>query len=387
MKKVLLFTLIFAVGFLSVACRQDTEEGIRVGLIVSSAGANDNGYNEFAIQGLNQAKADFDIDIQVVTTAEDVPGSLEILAEEGYDLIFSLEYNFAALIEDDGSGRSIAEKFPDTMFVIFNDFANTDGDGNKIHDNVIEVLFNVNEASFLAGALAVLVNEAHEVLFTDAKYDFSPLEEDLGRAVGFVGGSQSPGIQVFSWGFYQGVNHIAAELDVQYRFYETYAAGFGASAANATTINNYFDNGANVIFAAAGGVATNLRNAAVSKGKLAVDVDADQDAAAPGHVLTSVLKNTNVPVYTIIEEFINGTLEGGKDLSYDLTSEGTGITELVVIAEHIADTPEAAEEWANILLKISELYDAIVAGTIDVIDAQYGEVLDYETLTHLTKAN
>lgn len=385
MKKVLLVLFVFGFGLFLWGCADESETEIRVALIVSSAGANDNGYNEFAIEGLNQAGTDFGIQTHVVTTPEDVPGSLEILAEEGYDLIFSLEYNFHALIVDDGSGTSLAEKYPDTMFVIFNAFANTDGDG-KIHDNVIEVLFNVNEASFLAGALSVLVNESHDILFTDEAYAFTPLDEG-GRAVGFVGGSQSAGIRVFSYGYYQGVNHIAAELDVAYEYYETYASGFGASAANAITINSYYDGGANVVYAAAGGVATNLRTSAITKGKLAIDVDANQDAAAPGHILTSVLKNTNVPVYTIIESFINGTLEGGVDISYDLTSEGTGITDLSVIEGFIDDAAAAQTRWAEIKARIDDLNDEIVAGTIVVVNTQYGDDLDFDTLTHLTPAN
>lgn len=386
MKKGLVLILVVLLAFSIAGCKPEAKTGeIKVALIVSSAGANDNGYNQFAIAGLDKAKADFDVTTHVVTTAEDVPGSLELLAEEGYDLIFSLEYNFHALIVDDGSGKSIAEKFPDTTFVIFNAFANTDETGNKIHQNVIEVLFNVNESSFLAGALSVLVNEANDVLFTDSAYQFTPTSAD--RAVGFVGGSQSPGIQVFSFGYVQGVNHVAKELGVTYRLYETYSTGFGASAANYNIIKSYYDNGANVIFAAAGGVSTNLKNAAVSTGKLAIDVDADQDASQPGSVLTSVLKNTNVSVYDIIEQYVDNTIKAGEHVFYDLNSGATGITELTVIEEHISDSAEAQAKWAEIKAKIADLHTKVANGTIKVVDAQAGEVLDYSTLTNVLKAN
>ncbi|MBI9010070.1 MAG: BMP family ABC transporter substrate-binding protein [Tenericutes bacterium] len=387
MKKfiVTLFVLMLSVSLF--ACNDaNNNDDIKVGLIVSAAGANDNGYNQFAIDGLNLAATDFGVQTHVVNTADDVPGSLETLAEDGYDLIFTLEYNFGALITDDGSGQSIAEKYPDTTFVTFNAFANTDEAGAKIHDNVVEVLFNVNEGSFLAGALAALVIENNEVLFDAADYSFTALD-DGGRAVGFLGGVQSDGITVFGYGFAQGVEYIASDLDVDYMLYETYAAGFGASQDNYNLIDSYFDNGVNVVFAAAGGVATNMRNAASDNGKLAIDVDANQDAQVPGSVLTSVLKNTNVSVYDLVEKFINEEAIGGQEFFYDLNSGATGITDLATIEGYIQDTTAATTKWQEIKDQIATIKAAISDGTIDVIDAQAGEVLDYGTLEHVTKAN
>jgi basic membrane protein A and related proteins len=385
MKKLMLVVLSVFTLFLLVGCTTNNAADVKVGLIVSAAGANDNGYNQFAIAGLNAAKEEFGIETQVVNTADDVPGSLETLAEEGFNLIFTLEYNFSALITDDGSGQSIAEKYPDTTFVVFNARANTDTAGAKIHNNVVEVLFNVNEGSFLAGALAVLVNENHEVLFTDPDYNFTPTTTK--RAVGFVGGTQSDGISVFGFGFAQGVNYIADELDVEYDLYETYSAGFGASTENYNMINSYYTAGVNFVFAAAGGVSTNMKNAAAANGKLAIDVDANQDASVPGSVLTSVLKNTNVAVYDIIEQYLDETLTGGTLKFYNLQSGATGITDLATIATFISTEAAAQTKWNEIKAKIELLKTAISNGTIDVIDAQAGEVLDYATLTNVTKAN
>jgi len=387
MKKVLLLLLALFVGFSAVGCQDAEDEDItKVGLIVSAAGANDNGYNEFAIDGLENAETDFEIDTHVVTTADDVPGSLETLASDGYDLIFSLEYNFNALITDDGSGQSIAEQYPDTIFVIFNAFANTDPDtGDKIHDNVIEVLFNVNEASFLAGALSVMVNENNDVLFTDEDYSFTPTSES--RAVGFVGGTQSDGILVFSYGYAEGVNYVASDLGVTYDYYDTYSAGFGATPANYNTIDSFYDAGANVVFAAAGGVSTNMKNAAKDNGKLAIDVDANQDASVPGAVLTSVLKNTNVAVYDLVQKYVNDTIEGGVELFYDLDSGATGITDLSVIEGYIADTTAAQDAWQTIKDDIETIRGLISDGTIDVTDAQSGESIDIDSLSNVDKAN
>ena len=387
MKKFLLAFFAIVATLTLFACGSTTteQEVVKVGLIVSAAGANDNGYNQFAIEGLNKAAQDFNIQTQVVDTSDDVPGSLETLAEDGFDLVFSLEYNFGALITDDGTGQSLAEKYPDTTFVVFNAFANTNESGEKIHDNVAEVLFNVNESSFLAGALSVLVNENNELLFDSEDYSFTPTSE--ARAVGFVGGTQSNGITVFGYGFAEGVNHVAAELGVTYDFYETYAAGFGASQENYNTINSYYQSGVNVVFTAAGGVSTNMKNAAADNGKLAIDVDANQDASVPGSVLTSVLKNTNIAVYDLVNQYLNGTSIGGHEFFYDLNSGATGITDLATIEEYISESQAAQDKWQDIKDEIAQLVTDISNGTIEVTDAQAGDTLDVDSLSNVDKAN
>lgn len=382
MKRIAIVLFLLVIPFFMSACTDDSE-GMKVGLIVSAAGANDNGYNEYAIDGLNAAEEEFDITTQVVTSAEDVPGSLATLADEGFDLIFSLEYNFTALISDDGSGQSIAEQYPDTTFVIFNALANTDEQGNKIHDNVVEVLFNVNQGSFLAGALAVLVNEDNDILFTDDAYEFT--DPETYRGVAFVGGTQSSGISVFGWGFGQGVDYMAGEMSVTYNLFENYSAGFGATPEIQTTIDTYYETGVNVVFAAAGGVSTSMKNSANNHGKLAIDVDANQDASVPGSVLTSVLKDTSVTVLDLVGKYVDDELTDST-YSYGLTNEGfEAITDLSVIEGYIDDGATAQAKWTEIKGIIDDLVDDIIDGTIVVVDAQHGDT--EPTYTHVTKAN
>ena len=62
-----------------------------------------------------------------------------------------------------------------------NDNPNQDEDGNPIHDNVISVLFDVHQASFVAGALTTLVNENAETLFGTDGYNFTPADNGADR--------------------------------------------------------------------------------------------------------------------------------------------------------------------------------------------------------------
>ena len=377
-------SVLLSVGL--AACRDGskTKNNLGIALITSAAGANDNGYNESAIAGLEKVKKDMGIAYKVVE-ATDIPGSLEQLAATGYKLIFSLEYNFDALINGVGGNKPIAEKYPDTTFVVFNDNPNVNANGSVKHQNVISVLFDVHEASFLAGALTTLVNENASTLFSAADYSFTT--GDKGRKVGFLGGTKSNGITVFSYGFAEGINYEAKKLDVKYTYYSDYNAGFTDSAAGATKANTYYSDGANVIFTVAGAVGDGVDAKAKEVKKLSIEVDANKDANQPGHILTSVLKNTEVPVFKISELFKNNTMDKvrGKVLSYDLASKATGITDLSVIEGKIQSGGRA--KWDEIKAELKDISKKISGGEIKVTDAQAGETFDKTKLTNLNMPN
>jgi basic membrane protein A len=375
---------VVAVILLGAVSAYAAPKGPGIALITSAAGPNDKGYNESAIIGLQKIKEQYGINYNVVES-QDIPGSLALLAEAGYELIFSLEYNFDALIDGVGGRKPIAEQFPNTTFVIFNDNPNLNPDGTVKHQNVISVLFDVHEASFLAGALSVLVSENATELFGSENYAFTPGDE--GRKIGFIGGTKSNGITVFSYGFAEGINYVAEKLGVNYTYYSDYNAGFTDSAAGATKANTFYSAGANVVFSVAGSVGDGVTAKAREVKKLAIEVDANKDANHPGYILTSVLKNTEVPVFSISEHYINGTLRElwGKELSYDLASKATGITDLSVIESFIL--PAGQAKWAEIKSELDVIAEKIASGEIRVTNAQAGEPFDKTALKHLAMPN
>lgn len=360
------------------------EDDLGIALITSAAGPNDNGYNASAIRGLEKVKEDFGIKYRVVEST-DVPGSLEELAKAGYKLIFSLEYNFDALIDGVGGGQAIAEKYPDTTFVVFNDNPNVNEDGSVKHENVISVLFDVHEASYLAGALSVLVNENYSELFDSADYNFTPGDE--GRKLGFFGGTKSNGITVFGYGYAEGANYMANKLGVNYEYLSDYNVGFTDSAAGATKANTFYSDGANIIFSVAGSVGDGVTSKAKEVKKLAIEVDANKDENQPGYVLTSVLKNTEVPVYDIAEHYKNGTMNDvkGKALSYNLESKATGITDLSIIESRVVESGKT--KWDEIKTELEDISNKIASGEIKVTNAQAGEPFDKSSLTNVIMPN
>ncbi len=347
----------------------------KIAIVCDAAGQNDNGYNQAAVNGAKQAAQKYGIEYKVVEPTNGVPAALEALADDGYNVIFSLEYDFDALIKGVGGSKPLAEQYPDTTFVVFNDNPNVKEDGSVKYKNVISVLFDVHEGSFLAGALSVLVNENAKVLFGTDGYKFKDPDQG-GRVLGFIGGTNSNGITVFSYGYVAGVNYMAKELDVKYDYYAKYDAGFTDSALGSTVAGTYYDKGANIVYGVAGGVGEGITSKAKEVGRLAIQVDANKDAEQPGYVLTSVLKNTDVPVMTICDALMNGKLAGMNNLqSYSLASGATGISDLAEISKHIAKTPEAQAKWKEVMTKLNEIKGKI-GSDIKVVNAQAGEKFD-----------
>ena len=358
------------------------QSDVRVALICSAAGQNDNGYNQSAVEGVKKAADEFGIEYKVVEPTTGVPQALESLADDGYNIIFNLEYDFEALIQGTGGAQPIAEMYPDTTFVCVNDNPNQDENGNVIHENVISVLFDVQQASFVAGALTTLVNENTETLFGTDEYNFTSAE-DGGRSVGFIGGTNSNGITVFSYGYIEGVNYEAEKLGVDYDYYAKYDAGFADSATGSTVAGTYYNQGANIVFAVAGSVGDGVASKAKEEGKLAIQVDANKDDQQPGYILTSVIKNTEVPVYDIVKEAVNGKLDDMEAAqTYSLASGATSITDLTEISKHVQESGK--DKWEEIKAEIKEVEDKIADGTIVVTDAQSGEEFDASKCPNVT---
>jgi len=374
-----------------VACggkEQDESTGkeaandVKIAVICDSAGQNDNGYNQSAVEGAKKAAEEFGIEYKIVEPTTGVPQALESLADDGYNIIFNLEYDFEALVSGTGGSQPIAEMYPDVTFICFNDNPNQDDAGNVIHDNVISVLFDVHEASYIAGALSVLVNENAETLFGSETYRFTPADQG-GRSIGFIGGTNSNGITVFSNGYIQGINRIAEELDINYDFYAKYDAGFADSATGSTVAGTYYNQGANVVFSVAGSVGDGVAAKAKEAGKLAIQVDANKDGQQPGYILTSVIKNTEVPVYEITKAAVAGNISEMERLqSYSLASGATSITDLAEISKCIQQS--GMGKWDEIKSQIADLVSQIEDGTIQVTNAQEGEELDQATCPNVT---
>lgn len=383
----LLLALVMVIGL--VACggsESDKPEAgkadaVKIAIVCDASGQNDNGYNQSAVEGAKECAETLGVEYKVVEPTESIGNTLAILAEDGYNLIFSMEYDFDALVNGEAGADPIAAQYPDTTFVVFNATPNVDENGNTIHKNVISVLYNVNESSFLAGALSVLVNENADVLL-GSNYKMTSTEE--ARALGFIGATDSEGITVFGIGYVEGAQYVAKELGVTYDFYSKYDAGFADTAGGSTVAGTYYSNGANVVYCVAGAVGDGVASKAKEVQKLAIHVDANKDAQQPGYIMTSVIKNTKVVVKTLTQALIDGTLGDQENIQiYDLASGATSITDLATFSAALETSAEAQAKWEEIKAYIADLDAKISDGTIVVTNMQNGDTFDQSSCTNI----
>ena len=259
-------------------------------MVTDVGGLGDHSYNDEAFAGLIRARRSFGAHITVLEpkSSVDFQPMLGFFAGKAYDETFGLSYN---VTED---FRETAERYPDRHFAII--------DGTVDLPNVTSVSFKEEEGSFLAGALAAMVTRT--------------------KKIAFLGGIDVPLIRKFEAGFAAGAHEVDPHIHVATKF----VGDFNDVPAAAELSDILFDGGADIIYTAAGkaglGAIGQVRH---RSGAYVIGVNVDQDALAPGKILTSVLKRVDVSVYRIAElaakhearptHLILGVKEGGIALT------------------------------------------------------------------------
>jgi basic membrane protein A len=208
--------------------------------------------------------------------------------------------------------------------------------------NVASAVFAEHEGSFLVGVAAALK------------------AQDAGKdTVGFIGGMDFDLIQKFEAGFEAGVAAVDANMTVLIE----YAGDFANPAIGQTLAAKMYDEGAYVIYHAAGGTGNGMIKEAkdrVANGQdvWAIGVDKDQfaDGIYEGDksvVLTSMMKRVDTAAYNVSEKVLNGEFNGGV-LVFTLANDGVGIP---------AENPNLTDDWTK---EIKGFADKIIAGEITV---------------------
>ena len=226
--------------------------------------------------------------------------AIELAIVGGAQLIVTPGFLFAAAVYE------AQELFPDVKFVLIDAQPNA-GDGPFVADNTVAVLYAEEESGFLAGYAAVM--EGH-------------------RELGFIGGIAVPAVVRFGTGFVEGAEYAATVLglsagEVSIRY--AYAGTFSPAPEVQTMAAAWYNDGVEVIFAAAGGAGFSVMAAAEAAGGLVIGVDIDQ-ADASDTVITSALKGLQVSVYSVIEDFFNGTFPGGQAKIFNAALNGVGLS-------------------------------------------------------------
>ncbi|KPQ10423.1 MAG: basic membrane protein A-like protein [Rhodobacteraceae bacterium HLUCCA09] len=296
-------------------------------LIYDLGGKFDKSFNEAAYNGAvrwaEETGGEFrDIELQSEAQREQ---ALRRFAEAGFNPVVTTGFSMATPIAE------VAPDYPDTKFVTIDGFVDP-----ETHPNVLSVLFSEHEGSYLVGMLAAMATESD--------------------TVGFVGGMDIPLIRKFACGYAQGVKAVNPDAEIIANMTGTTPAAWNDPVKGSELAQAQISQGADVIFAAAGGTGLGVLQTAADQGVFSIGVDSNQNYLHPGSVLTSMLKRVDVAVYNAMEA--GADLETGVQV-LGLAEEGVGYA----VDEHNAEL--IGEDMAG---AVEEARQAIIDGEITVHD-------------------
>jgi basic membrane protein A len=258
---------------------------------------NDHGFNQLAYQGLKRAQRQLGIkgDVYQSPSAQNYIPNLSQAARKGADLVISVGFDQASAI------AKVAKQFPDTHFAII-DVDQRDLAGRP--KNVVGLIFKEQEAGYLAGYLAGLVEKASS----------GP------NVIGSVGGQKQPPVDRYIAGYQAG----ARKADPSVKLLNAYSQDWVDQAKCKQAALNQFADGAGIVFQVAGGCGLGVLDAAKDQNAWGIGVDADQSYLGP-QVLTSALKRVDTSVYATIQQVLDGKFAGGTNSVFSLANDGVGL--------------------------------------------------------------
>jgi basic membrane protein A and related proteins len=332
-------------GTAGAECNAD----MQVGVAFDIGGLGDKSFNDAANAGLQQAIADGLVceDNAVVneanSTGSDRDQNVQALADAGMNLIVGVGFAFSPGI------NTIAPDYPDVNFMIVDGYATCGTACGLTNDadaipNVADYTFKEQEGSFLVGAAAVLKCEC--------------------KTIGFLGGQTGPLIEKFQAGYEAGAHQIDPDVEVLVEYIGDDTTAFNDPVKGEQLSTKMYDEGAEIIYHAAGASGAGLFNAAVEAQKLAIGVDSDQYLTASPEqqplILTSMLKRVDVAVYNAIEAVGSGGDLGGSQV-FGMAEDGV---------DYATSNPE--ELTSDITEQLDEFKQQIIDGTIVVPETPGG---------------
>jgi basic membrane protein A len=273
----------------------------KVALVFDLGGRGDNGFNDAAYSGMEKAVTDLGVQAVYIERKRnlDLDHALKQAATSDAGMIIGVGFAFSDKLQD------LARTYPGKKFVSIDYSTRPDASGRPaaLPPNLAGVQFREEEGSFLVGALAALKSKS--------------------GSIGFIGGMDSPLIRKFEAGYRAGAFMVRPDIRVTTKFAGITSKAFNDPQAGYRFAREMYGNGADIIYHAAGATGAGLFRAAEELNRLAIGVDRDQYDMAPGHVLTSMTKHSDVAVYDSVAAFVGGRFAGGVT-SLGLKENGVG---------------------------------------------------------------
>src|SRR5215467_11477776 len=225
--KSLFVSLVALLAGIGIAQAQTT---IKPAIVYANGGKFDKSFNEGVSNGAK--KFTDETKIAVVdfepTNETQFEQALRRFAQRGQDPIIAVGFSQAVALE------KVGKEFPNTRFTIIDSVVKL--------PNVQSVVFKEQEGSFLVGMLAALASKSGKI--------------------GFVGGMDIPLIRRFECGYEQGAKYANSGATVFQNMTGTTGAAWNDPTKGGELAKGQFDQGADVVFAAAGATGLGVYQAA-----------------------------------------------------------------------------------------------------------------------------
>ena len=319
MKRILALVLALCMVFALCACgngdkdakETDTpdETTYKVAMITDSGDITDKSFNQTTYEACKAFCADNDVDFQYYKpTADTTEARVEMIDQavaDGYNVIVMPGYLFAgAIVEAAPQNKDV--KFI-ALDVSLGDLLEAgvtakgekydyEPDNWKLEDyvdmsNVYCAVYQEELCGYMAGYAAV----------------------NLGYTkLGFLGGMAVPAVIRYGYGFVQGANAAAVELDTKIEINYVYGGQFQGDADITAKMDTWYANGTEVVFACGGGIYTSAAEAAAKVNAKVIGVDVDQAGIIDGDygdgiTVTSAMKGLYPATYdTLTDVIVNG---------------------------------------------------------------------------------
>ena len=292
----------------------EEEATVHVGLVFDIGGEGDQSFNDSAAAGLDRAAETFNITTSRVSPNVDGSNRAELLQlqADSSEIVVAVGFLF------EGDAAAVGGANGDTNFAVIDSSMLDFGQDPPApySDNIAGLVFSEEQGSFLVGAAAALSSET--------------------GTIGFIGGVCCFGlIEKFEAGFRAGALRVNPEIEIISDYITEFPdfQGFNAPDRGRETALAIFEEGADVIYHAAGGTGAGLFAAAKEHSESTgskvwgIGVDSDQyytvDEEVREYVLSSMLKRVDTAIFEIIKAHLEGTF-GPGETRYDLSVDGVG---------------------------------------------------------------
>lgn len=338
MKKLLAMLLVLMLAVPAMAFADSAT--YEIALVTDVGNIDDKSFNEGCWIGVKQFAEENNISYNYYRPSEDsTEARVETIKgaiEKGAKTVVCPGFLFEETLYE------VQGEYPDVNFLLIDGEPHDAAYNYETKPNTVNILFQEEQAGYLAGYAAV---------------------KDGYTSLGFLGGIAVPAVIRFGYGFVQGADAAAAEMDVDVEIKYWYCGDFSPSDAIKVKMDSWYAEGTEVVFACGGGIYLSALQAATEAGGVLIGVDKDQSFESE-LIITSAMKGlTESVVYSLTRLYENGGV---------WPEEMAGTTTVLGAANDAVGLPTAEDSWRLDTYTVEEyetLFASIKSGEIVVSNA------------------